>query len=419
MPDKKRPLRIAAYVLLLCLLTLQPVFGADFYSSTAVAFVSPDNSHEAFSSFLREVDSFAYISAYTLDSALIAEDLSELLKDGKNVTIIVEAMPVGGISEQELYTLSILAREGAAIYLARDDFKFYHAKYAVADNETLLVTTENFGESGFPRMGLLGNRGWGIVLEDPTLAQYFTTLFQLDLASSTQYTVLEYGETASPSDIPFKALFKSETYYGRYEVTALHAPENAVEEIIDLIDAANKSIYLEQFYVYKYWGARGSGSVDRTPNLFLEAVIEAARRGVTVRMLLDDTWYNNEKDDPVSNYNTAVYVNEIARKEGLDMEARIFDSERLGVEKLHAKGMIVDGSAVLISSINWNENSPRNNREVGVIVYGEPAAYFSRVFEHDWGVDKKDRRNDRIFVVVILIFGSGLYYLKRHNNEAN
>ena len=53
--------------------------------------------------------------------------------------------------------------------------------------------------------------------------------------------------------------------------------------------------------------------------------------------------------------------------------------------KVHNKGMIVDNRTVLISSINWNENSLTRNREAGVIIQNEDvASYYASVFFHDW-----------------------------------
>jgi cardiolipin synthase len=40
---------------------------------------------------------------------------------------------------------------------------------------------------------------------------------------------------------------------------------------------------------------------------------------------------------------------------------------------------------VLVSSINWNDNSPDFNREAGVIIeHPAAAAYFARTFAADW-----------------------------------
>jgi cardiolipin synthase A/B len=78
-------------------------------------------------------------------------------------------------------------------------------------------------------------------------------------------------------------------------------------------------------------------------------------------------------------------VNALARREGLPISARIMDPGSANLEAIHTKGVVVDGRFVLISSINWNGNSPNFNREAGVILEN-PAlgGYFSSVFEEDW-----------------------------------
>jgi cardiolipin synthase A/B len=60
---------------------------------------------------------------------------------------------------------------------------------------------------------------------------------------------------------------------------------------------------------------------------------------------------------------------------------------------VHNKGVIVDGKRVLVSSINWNENSPSYNREAGLIIdHTGAAGYFTGVFDCDW--DSSARGND-------------------------
>ncbi len=57
----------------------------------------------------------------------------------------------------------------------------------------------------------------------------------------------------------------------------------------------------------------------------------------------------------------------------------------MGLNKTHTKGVIVDRSWVLISSINWNENSARNNREAGLIIENcDVADFYADVFFYDW-----------------------------------
>lgn len=78
-------------------------------------------------------------------------------------------------------------------------------------------------------------------------------------------------------------------------------------------------------------------------------------------------------------------INRIAASDNLPLEARCADLEASGLEKIHNKGVIVDDRAVLVSSINWNTNSPGFNREAGVIIEQPVVArYFRTVFDADW-----------------------------------
>jgi hypothetical protein len=132
-------------------------------------------------------------------------------------------------------------------------------------------------------------------------------------------------------------------------------------------------------YTHLFWGRSDQGSVERTPNLFLEEAIKAARRGVRVRILLGDAFL--DPTYPKDNIYTVQYVNRLAAREGLDLEARLVNSRLRGFDKVHNKGVIADGLRVLVSSINWSNNSPTNNREVGVIIDSpEVAEFFEDLF---------------------------------------
>ena len=376
---------------------------AGFSAGEITTFTSPDSSFAGFNAFTDTVDSTLYLSVYELSSPDVAAEILELLGEGKEISIIVDKSPVGGFPDNEKAILSILQVNGATVYLAGDEYRFHHGKYAVADNETLFIATENLGPTGFPLTGSKGNRGWGAVIEDPDLSEYFTRLFFTDRAMAQKFEADEFDLKPSAAGEVFTTVFRLTRFEGGFEVTPVVAPDNAVPRILSLLDSANETIYIEQFYIYKYWGKPKTGSVEKNPNLFLEAAIDAARRGVTVRILMDSTWYNIERDDPKSNYNTASYVNDVARREGLDLEARLVDTGRIDVKKVHAKGVVVDENLVLISSVNWNENSPRNNREVGVIIEGAPAEYFASVFLYDWGVPAGDADTggtSKIFYIV-------------------
>lgn len=101
-----------------------------------------------------------------------------------------------------------------------------------------------------------------------------------------------------------------------------------------------------------------------------------------VRVLLGDAYI-----DPTyakDNTHTIQYLNKIADAEGLDLEASMVDSARHGFDKIHNKGIIVDSQRVFVSSINWSNNSPTNNREVGLIIdNAEVARFYETLFWFD------------------------------------
>ncbi|HEX3001298.1 MAG TPA: phospholipase D-like domain-containing protein [Methanoregula sp.] len=114
-------------------------------------------------------------------------------------------------------------------------------------------------------------------------------------------------------------------------------------------------------------------------------------------------------------------INRIAAAEKLPLEARLADLETSRLEKIHNKGVIVDNRKVLVSSINWNSNSPNFNREAGVIIdHPGVAEYFTSVFEDDWnpGVTTPNPGTDyakfaAALVVIVALLGYGYYRRRR------
>jgi hypothetical protein len=80
----------------------------------------------------------------------------------------------------------------------------------------------------------------------------------------------------------------------------------------------------------------------------------------------------------------AAWLNRRAESENLSLDARVADpGDRF--EKIHAKGVLVDRETAIVGSINWNDNSIRENREIALVLDGEEiGAYYGRVFDADW-----------------------------------
>ena len=350
-------------------------------SSTGLAtnvevFTSPENSLGAVTNFLEGANSVK-IASYTFTSPEIASSLIELRQKGSDIAILLEASPVGSFPGKDI--LCWLQNNNITIMLYNGSFRFMHAKYIIKDDingKEVLISTENFGTSGFPADNY-GNRGWGVVVKDNEIASQFNDVFDDDMLDSVPLLCESSDYTFKIEKIEYQPVT-----YNDQEVYTIFAPD-AVQDMLNLIETAQDSIYLEQFYIYSYWGNKKEGYRD---NLLLQAVIDKARLGLDVKILLDSYWYNIDKEDPTSNYNTVEYLNDLAENEGLNMEARLADLSNY--EKIHTKGMIIDDS-VFVSSINWNENSPRNNREVGVVITGEAANYFKDAFMQAWNGETK------------------------------
>jgi len=98
-------------------------------------------------------------------------------------------------------------------------------------------------------------------------------------------------------------------------------------------------------------------------------------------------------------------INRIAAAEHLPLEARCADLATNELDKIHNKGVVVDDRHVLISSINWNSNSPNFNREAGVVIsHPGVARYFREVFDDDWapGIKTPGLQTDYVKIVIVI-----------------
>lgn len=402
--------------LLIFFLQIGPVCGAEgFYVSEITAFASPDSGYATLVDFIDNAKTSLYVNVYTFENPLIAERIARAGARGADVIVMIDKSPVAGISEEGKAVVSYLLSNGVQVYYSDDKrVRYNHAKYAIADNVSILITTENFGYSGFSPESSFGARGWGAVMHDAPLTSYFVNIFFNDLKYVEKASPLPAAAAHTNLKGKYSPVFAAENFKGNFFVVPVVAPENAVEKIVALLNSANKSLYIEQFYIYEHWGSIKKDTPETAPNLFLEAAINAARRGAEVKILLDSTWYNIEAEDPASNYNTMKYVQGVVKKENLNLQVKLADSKKLGLEKIHTKGVVVDKKAVLISSINWNEHSPTKNREIGVIIHGEPAMYFAEVFECDWSGTCGSREYVYIIAVGILILA--IYARRKYSN---
>lgn len=391
--------------------------GAVFAGVDGEAFVSPDCSLEVFLSVVDNAREDLLVNVYEFTSPEMAASLCRAHSRGVNVTVLLEAGPVGGLSSEEQEVSQNLGTCGISVFwmgtngFSHAPYRFDHAKYLVADRRSVLVTSENFKPSGFPIPGTSSNRGWGVHLKDEGVAEYFQEVFFSDLNGPgiTQSTNPAKGGSTDDPAVSYTKEF-SPISFSDASVTPVISPDTS-HLIIQLLSNAHTSIEIEQAYI--------SNWTNECENPYLGAALNASRRGVQVRVLLDSTWFNVEDED--DNDEMVARINKIAKREGLPLEARCGASGSDGVVKIHNKGVIVDEREVLVSSINWNENSPGFNREVGVIIGDEEAAnYFLSVFEKDWndadpGPGSRTKTDYlKIAGLVIVVIIIGVLYIRKH-----
>ena len=389
---------------------------ATFDEVTVTAFAAPDCAYDVFSAAVASAEREVLVNIYEFTDPAMADDLVRAHERGAAVTVLLEGGPVGGIQPEERAIAGILNRSGIVVLsmtttdAAHAKYRYDHAKYVVIDARAVLVGSENFKPDGYPAPGLQGNRGWGVYLENPELAAYFRDVFLFDAAGGD---IVPFEGTTTEVRMPYAPAYTVEFAPCRAEgvrVTPVLSPDTSAL-IIRLIEGAKESIAIEQAYI--------TNETLRELNPYLAAAIDASRRGVAVQVLLDAAWFNVEGD--ADNDEMVDLINRIAVAEDLPLEARIVDLAANNLVKVHNKGVIVDGRAVLISSINWNANSPAFNREAGVIVeHPDIAAYFTRVFADDWDAAAADGTvaggPDRLKLVAaacILAGLMGLYIYRR------
>lgn len=375
---------------------------------------------------IRSARKSLFINIYELTEPTIADAIEDRIRAGVHVEMLLEGQPVAGrstasqaIQAQLIKAMRKYPLTGSRFFemtskseRVKRRYRFDHAKYIVVDGDSLLVSSENFTPTGNPQPGTLGNRGWQVRVFQPEITREFFQMFRED-------SDLRYGDVISWLDAhpkgcegvaflctAFPAFVDAaeglvlgdstdggQGFSGGYvpsrglpvadveELQKILSPDNSLEQLVRMIRSARHSIDLQQMSFYAEW--RNAG----TQSPLITELLAAARRGVTIRILLNDdlVFLPPGTDVDTKNRITVRGLNQIAQAKRLKLSAKIADLKAMGVTIIHNKGAIIDNERVLISSINWNENSVTNNREAALLLKSfELSHFYGQLFEHDW-----------------------------------
>jgi len=234
-----------------------------------------------------------------------------------------------------------------------DEAVTLHAKLMVVDGETVLV-----GSSNWNRYALTEHRQADVMIKAISIgafyAHYFDLLWCGRLTDQEVEVPLPDDFGVVPTILPLADVPDSASY---------------ANVLLELLQRARQSIHVSMYRVSYY-----SGYADSLANEILAALIDAAHRGLDVRVLLDDCAYYQDSAD--ANLTSAIFLHQRGLEVRLD-EASL---------TTHAKLVVIDGQTVLLGSTNWNYYSLEKNCETDVAFVCLPAiaAPFEAYFETLW-----------------------------------
>ncbi|MEM4514412.1 MAG: phospholipase D-like domain-containing protein [Ignisphaera sp.] len=134
--------------------------------------------------------------------------------------------------------------------------------------------------------------------------------------------------------------------------------------LLNILSKANKSIYIIM-YAMKY----DPNELNDPVNMLLYRVVNAYKRGLDVKVLLDDVTYTSYRE--TINY--------------LKSEEVPIRLDRSNSITTHAKVVVVDDQYVFVGSHNWTESALKYNHEVTVLIKSDALAQqIKNYFEKLW-----------------------------------
>jgi len=364
--------------------------------------VGPDAGWPTLKPFLEAAEQTLSVAMYDLNADYIAKSFIDLVRanDLKVVLTWDDGMtaPETAIRKQLKQALGVrldgwLVRCGAARRFA----SAYHEKVAVRDSEAFWLSSGNWSLRSQPNIDPIakpseakgmyskGNREWHVIVEDASLAKLFERYIRYDRdGSEAEQQGGDPGAALDVEDqprlpdvfVPLEDLLAGAELAGPPEPVApqslpstprevtvrpLLTPDNYLERIVELLESATRSIYLQ--FAYINWS---DAAKDKRFRSLLTRLGELSYKpGLDMRIILGDS----DAADKIRKLAEAGFNDQVFRVQG----------------SIHNKGIIVDGAAVLVSSANWSGDGVLRNRDAGLIIYDpEVAGYYQSVFLDDW-----------------------------------
>lgn len=366
-----------------------------------VLHASPDAGWTELSSFIAGIREELVVGMYDFTSAHILTALENALAGGKKLTLTLDhpaKNPSADQTDEETQadlSTSLGAGFAGTWALTNADPKApvwiypnaYHIKVAVREDDTFWLSSGNWNNSNQPEIDLSDvaaarklatthDRDWHVIVTSKALADTFRAFLQHDYAVSHDAIVAAQaegfgiaGNGAAALDVPIEAFaagkaprqfFAPKTLTDTVQIQPLLTPDNYQPHVQALIESTQRRFYMQTQYIHP-----SGNPADAQHDALIAAVKALIDRGIDVRLI-------------TSQFQNDAWVEKL-------VAAGIPSSVLRRQANVHNKGIVVDGSVVMVSSQNWSADGTLRNRDAGLIIHNaDAAAYFEQIFLHDW-----------------------------------
>ncbi len=286
-----------------------------------------------------------------IEQMYVSYDLSDLClailaanDRGVNVTVLVDDADASTCIEAS----ALFHQHGIPVKSAGYPFDTQHNKGFIVDGRYTLVTSINLSPTSFRY-----NREAGVIIDSKTVAAYYTGLFQNDWNGGTDF--VPSASVVDPVATGEAHEYGGTSYSGYMHVTALASPDNCFDEVNQLLEDANASIYISAYVLSSFY--------------LMETLAEKARSGVDVRILLEKGPVSTDE----TNYNLWAMYNLT------ELNAADGKWATQSVTYQHCKYAVIDSDTLVISSGNWarascpkpqDDGDVDGNRDWWFVVHG-------------------------------------------------
>lgn len=214
-----------------------------------------------------------------------------------------------------------------------------HNKFFIFDNKTVLTGSANISNtdmSGFNSNAIL-------LINSPQIAEAYEAEFEQMYSGKFHKSKSKIKE-------------KEDISIDGANISIYFSPKDSVikTQIIPIIDSSQKYIYMPVFLI--------------THKQLAESLVRAAKRGVSVKVILDAT-----------NAHTGASKHKFLRQNGIQVKTENFAG------KLHSKSIIIDDKYTIIGSMNFSRSGEGINDENLVIIKNPAiAVFYKNFFQYLW-----------------------------------